>query len=168
MASSKHVILPGSKRGKDPTATPIGKVDPKEQIVVTINLSGPKLPNANEYVGRTLTPEELADKFGASQADAEKVANTLKKFGLKVEEVSLSTRSIRVSGTAAAMEAAFKPQMAIMHSVRQGDYRGRQGPLQIPAELKGIVTGVLDLTSAAWHDASRLRRPLTRRELLFP
>jgi kumamolisin len=87
----------------------------------------------------------LAEKFGAKKADAEKVEKSLKKFGLKVEEVSLETRSMRVSGTAAAMEAAFKPGMAIMRSARQGEYRGRQGTIKIPAELKGIVTGVFGL-----------------------
>ena len=52
---------------------------------------------------------------------------------------------MRVSGTAAAMEAAFKPGLVIMRSARDGQYRGRQGTIQIPAELKGIVTGVFGL-----------------------
>jgi kumamolisin len=145
MASKTHVVLRGSKRGKDADSTQVGKVDPKEQIVVTINLTGPKLPAADEYVGTTLTPEEVATKFGASKADADKVAKSLRKFGLKIEDVSLETRSMRVSGTAKAMEAAFKPGMVIMRSVRDGDYRGREGTLQVPADLKGIVTGVFGL-----------------------
>lgn len=145
MASKAHVLLPGSKRGKDPDATRVGDVDPKEKIVVTVGLAGPKLPSADEYVGQTLTPAELAEKFGAKQEDADKVAKSLAKFGLKVEEVSLETRSMTVSGTAKQMEAAFKPGLAIMRSARDGEYRGRQGALQIPAELKGIVTGVFGL-----------------------
>jgi len=174
VASKKYVVLPGSKRGKDSTATRVGDVDPKEKIVVTIGLSGPKLPDANEYVGQTLTPAELADKFGANRADADKVAKSLKKFGLKVEDVSLETRSMRVSGTAAAMEAAFKPEMAIMRSARQGEYRGRQGALQIPAELKGLVTGVFGLdqrrmarrkSTAAAGPAAAALSPLTPADL---
>src|SRR5437870_12798013 len=111
MASKTHTVLSGSKRGKDPDATRVGDVDPKEKITVTIRLSGPKLPSADEYVGQTLTPEEFAEKFAAKIADADRVAKSLKKFGLKVEDVSLESRSMRVSGTAAAMEAAFKPGM---------------------------------------------------------
>src|SRR5580700_7824040 len=145
MASKAHVLLPGSKRGKDPDATRVGEVDPNENVVVTIGLAGPKLPSADEYVGQTLTPAELAQKFGAKQADADKVAKSLAKFGLKVEDVSLETRSMTVSGTAKAMEAAFKPGLAIMRSARDGEYRGRQGAIQIPAELKGVVTGVFGL-----------------------
>jgi len=145
MASKAHVVLPGSKRGKDATATRVADVDPQEQVVVTIGLAGPKLPGADEYVGQTLTPKQLAEKFGAKQADADKVAKSLQKFGLKVEDVSLATRSMRVSGPAKAMESAFKPGMAIMRSARDAEYRGRQGAIQIPAELKGIVTGVFGL-----------------------
>lgn len=145
MASKAHVLLPGSKRGKDPDATRVGDVDPNENVVVTIGLAGPKLPSADEYVGQTLTPAELAQKFGAQQADADKVAKSLAKFGLKVEDVSLETRSMTVSGTARAMEATFKPGLAMMRSARDGEYRGRQGAIQIPAELKGVVTGVFGL-----------------------
>ena len=145
MASKTHVLLPGSSRAKDPNAVKVGKVDPKQRIDVTIDLSGPDLPSANEYVGQTLTPEEFAEKYGTRKADADKVAKVLKKYGLKVEEVSLATRSMRVSGTIAAMEAAFRPGLVMMRSARQGEYRGRQGSLQIPADLKGIVKSVLGL-----------------------
>lgn len=145
MAIRTHVVLPGSKRGKDRTAERIGAIDPKEKIQVTLNLAGPKLPGADEFVGRTLSPQELAQKFGASTDDAERVQKSLRRYGLKVDEISLATRTMRVSGTAESMEAAFKPRMALMHSARQGDYRGREGALMIPNELKGIVTGVFGL-----------------------
>lgn len=145
MATKRHVILTGSKRGQDPDAVRIGDVDPTDKIVVTVGLVGPRLPGPDEYIGETLSPDVVAQRFGASQEDAERVARSLKRFGLKVEETSLETRSMRISGTAAAMEAAFKPRMAIMRSSRQGEYRGRQGALVIPAELKGIVTGVFGL-----------------------
>jgi kumamolisin len=112
---------------------------------VTVTLAGPKLPGADEYVGQRMTKEELAQQFSAKKEDADKVEKTLKKFGLKVENVSLETRSMRVSGTAKAMEAAFKAGLALMHSAADGDYFGREGTLQIPRALKGIVTGVFGL-----------------------
>jgi kumamolisin len=145
MAVKTHVVLRGSNRAKDPDATKIGDVDPKETFAVTIGLTGPKLPGPDDYVNQTLTPAELAEKFGAAKEDADKVAKALKKFGIKVDSVSLETRSMIVSGTAAAMEAAFKPDLVMMRSPDQGEYRGRQGTLQIPTELKGIIAGVFGL-----------------------
>jgi len=145
VANPRHVILPGSKRGKDPNAVKVGEVDPKERIEVTIGLAGPKLPGPDEYVGQTLSPEEFSEKYGTVKGDADRVAKSLKKFGLKVEGVSLESRSMRVSGTAAQMEAAFKPNMVVMRSAKQGEYRGRTGALMIPEEIKGLVTGVFGL-----------------------
>src|SRR5277367_3086224 len=145
MPSKSHIALPNSKRAKDPNATRVGAVDPQENITVTINLSGPKLPSPDEFVGKTITPAQLAEQFGAKQSDADKVAKSLEKFGLKVDDLSLATRSMTVSGTAKAMEAAFKPGLSIMRSPRDGEYRGRQGSLMIPTELKGIVTGIFGL-----------------------
>jgi kumamolisin len=145
MKSKTHSDLPGSKRSKDPFAVPIGAPDAKEKIDVTIELKAPKLPGPDEYVGQTLTPDELAAKFGSSQEDADKVAKSLKKFGLNVDEVSLATHSMKVSGTIAAMEAAFKPGLKVMRSAAQGEYRGRTGGLQVPTELQGIVKGVFGL-----------------------
>src|SRR5260370_18094650 len=95
--SKGHVVLPGSKREKDRFASRIGDIDPKEKIEVTIELSGPKLPSADEYVGQTMTPAELAKSFGAKKEDAAKTAKTLRKFGLQVEKVSLETRTISFS-----------------------------------------------------------------------
>lgn len=174
MASKTHVVLPGSKRGKDPDAIKIGEVDDKDKVIVTLGLQGPKLPKSDEYIGEKLTPAQLAQKFGAKKEDADKIAKSLEKYGLKVEDISLETRSMTVSGTARAMEAAFKPDLAIMRSARDGQYRGRQGSLQIPAELKGMITGVFGLdqrrvarrkstASAAQHSAALV--PLTPTDL---
>ena len=145
MATKAHVVLSGSKRGVEAGTIRVRDVDPDEKIVVTITLAGPKLPGPNEYVGQKMTPAELAEKFGAKKSDADTVAKALKAFGLKVDSTALENRSMCVSGTAKAMEAAFKPGMAIMQSAKHGEFRGRKGTLSIPAELKGIVTGVFGL-----------------------
>ncbi len=145
MAAKTHVVLTGSKRGLEAGTIRVRDVDPNEKIVVTIALAGPDLPGPDEYVGQRMTPAELAEKFGAKKADADKVAKAVKKFGLKVDSVSLATRSMCASGTAAQMEAAFKPGMAILRSAKHGEFRGRKGTLHIPAELKGIVKGVFGL-----------------------
>ncbi len=52
------------------------------------------------------------------------------------------TRSMRVSGSAADMERAFKPNLGIYRDPKQGEFRGREAALQIPARLDGILKGV--------------------------
>lgn len=144
-AVKSHVTVRGSRRTKDPDAKRVGPVDPKETFDVTIELNGPKLPGPDERIDGTLTPADLLKNYGASQEDADKVAKSLQKFGLKVDSVSLETRSMKVSGTAAAMEAAFKPNLSMMQSPDQGEYRGRTGAYAIPANLNGIVKGIFGL-----------------------
>jgi kumamolisin len=144
-AGKSHVVVPGSERTKDADAKRIGPVDPEQIFDVTIELKGPLLPGPNEHIDDTLSPADLLKNYGASQKDADEVAKSLGKFGLKVDSVSLETRSMKVSGTAAAMEAAFKPNLSMMQSPDQGEYRGRTGTYAVPANLKGIVKGVFGL-----------------------
>jgi len=112
---------------------------------VTISLRGPRLPDADELPSQGLRPEEFAKRYSARQQDADTVAAALQGYGLTVDDVSLVTRSMRVSGPASAMNASFRANLGIYHSPEQGDFRGRDGALQIPAALDGIVTGVFGL-----------------------
>jgi kumamolisin len=145
MASKKHVVLPGSRRKKAAGARRVGDVNARERLTLTIALRGPKLPGPDDFAGKTLDPAEFREKFAAKKADADEVAKALRPYGLRVDTVSLNTRSMRVSGTAAQIESAFKPGMVMMRTARHEIYRGRQGTIMIPAQLKGIVTGIFGL-----------------------
>lgn len=143
--NAKHVVLKGNERPRQGDATRIGDVDPKSRIEVTLSLKGAALPDANDLPAKPLTRDQLAASYGAKREDADKVGRVLKDYGIKVEDVSLLTRSMRVSGTADAIEKAFKANLGIYHNAQQGDFRGREGKLKIPAALAGIVTGVFGL-----------------------
>lgn len=95
--------------------------------------------------GKTLSLQELEVQYGAKKEDADKVAASLARFGLKMEGVCLLTRSMRASGTAAQIEAAFQPKMAMYRIPGQIDRRLREGGLMIPADLEGLVTGVFGI-----------------------
>src|SRR5207237_425889 len=69
----------------------------------------------------------------------------LERYGLTVESVSLPTHSMEVSGSAAAIEAAFRPHLGIYHSAARGEFRDREGDIQVPTEVAGIVVDVLGL-----------------------
>ncbi|HEX3449125.1 MAG TPA: protease pro-enzyme activation domain-containing protein [Isosphaeraceae bacterium] len=144
MAQS-YVDLPGSERPQSATAKRIGDADQQAQVEVTIGLRGPALPGADGLPVKPLSRSEFEAKYASAKADAEKVAQVLTPFGLHVEDISLAGRSMRVSGTVSAMEEAFRLKLGLYESATQSRYRGREGLIQVPAELKGIVTGVFGL-----------------------
>jgi kumamolisin len=157
-----HVELPGSRRPAKSGARRLRDVDPHAHVEVTITLKAPDLPEADALPDRALSPKEFAERYGAAPADVQKVEQVLRGFGLTVDEVVPSGRSLRVSGTAAAMEAAFQPDLAIYHSADQGEFRGREGTIKIPAELEGLITGVLGLDQrrVARRKAASAEHPL--------
>lgn len=142
--SNNKVLLPDSERHAKSSAKRIRNADPNAHVEITINVRT-RVPDANQLPQHALTPEQYSAQYGASEADIQKVRTVLDSYGIKVEGVTQATGSIRASGTVAAMEEAFSPKLGIYHSADQGDYRGREGSLTIPAELQGIVTAVLGL-----------------------
>jgi kumamolisin len=142
MNPSAHIVLHGSLRPAKRNAVRLRDINPSEHIEVTLDLRGPELPGADALPKKPMTRDQFAAKYGADKRDANRIAKVLQNYGLKVEETSLLTRSMRVSGTAAAMERAFKPNLGIYRDPEQGEFRGREGALQIPAPLDGILKGV--------------------------
>src|SRR5215831_18036491 len=98
--TTRHVELPGSQRPAKSGARRLRNADPHSHVEVTLTLRGPKLPDADHLPAKSLSREEFDKKYAASQEDADRVEQVLKRFGLKVENVSLTTRSMHVSGTA--------------------------------------------------------------------
>lgn len=143
--SQDKVLLADSARPAKASAQRLRNAEPGSRVEVTINVRTRGVPDANHLPQQTLTPEQFAAQYGATEDDIQKVRTVLESYGIKVDGVSQATGSIRASGTVAQMESAFRPNLGIYHSADQGEYRGREGPLSIPAELNGIVTAVLGL-----------------------
>lgn len=144
--AANHAILPGTRRSLVAGARRVRDVDPNAHIEVTINLKAPDLPPIDKMPAHSLSVEELAREYGAPQNNIQKVEDTLRSYGLRIEGVGSTHRSLRVSGTAAAMESAFKPGMSIFESATQGEFRGRSGSeLSVPAEIAGLIKSVVGL-----------------------
>lgn len=139
-----YVPLGGSNRTRQRDAQRGPEVAPDEQVEVTVTIAGPALPQADGAAG-SLSREQLANRYGADPETIRKVSDVISGLGLTVLDASALTRSLRVSGTAAQMEAAFRPGLATYTNAGQGQFRGREGELQIPAELDGLITGVYGL-----------------------
>jgi kumamolisin len=142
-ATAGLVAVDGSPRPPAQGATWSRPIDPSKKVEITVTLRGPKLPHADRMAGRALSPAEFKSRYSASQRDVDKVSQVLRGYGLTIESISRQTRSMRVSGTAAQMEDAFQPGLAMYESTEQGEFRDRQNDYKVPASLNNIVTGLI-------------------------
>jgi kumamolisin len=137
--------LPGSYRPLARGAQRIGTPSPDEEVDVTVTLRGPQLPTADDITAPPLDSGTYAARYGASADDAAKAKDELEKFGLQVYDVSLPTRSLHARGTVQQMESAFGVTLGTYQGPAQGQFRGREGNITVPAALDGIITGVFGL-----------------------
>ena len=100
----------------------------------------PASPNYHNW----LTPESYAEKFGASAADLDKIADWLRSQGLAVEYTARGRDFISFSGTASQVEAALHTEI---HRYRVGaeTHFANATDLSLPAAIEPMVAGVLGL-----------------------
>ena len=146
------VPLPGSERSElaGAAAAP-APLDDSQVITVTVLLRRRAEVPAELVEGpQTISTSELGERYGADPADAQLVSEVLGSYGLTVTETHLASRRMMVSGTIAAMQAAFGTTLSAVtspHPDGSGDvqHRYRTGSLSVPAQLSGIITAVLGL-----------------------
>ncbi len=96
----------------------------------------PNSPNFHHW----LEPEEVGEKFGPALADIATVSSWLGSHGLSVEEVSKDRMTIRFSGSAARVQAAFHTE--IHNLVVKGEpHISNMSDPQIPMALDPVVLG---------------------------
>jgi len=149
--------VPGSDRVALPGARALGPANPHATIEVLLKLRRKKeLPDIDNRPQKPISREELANEYGGSEEDMSKVEASIQSFGLQVVSKDPATRSIRLSGTIAQIEAAFQVKL-FNYAHPDGNYRGRVGEVHVPAELKDIVRGVFGLDNR--RTARRGRHP---------
>jgi kumamolisin len=141
-----HVPLPGSRRYHRAGAEVLGRADPHEWCVVTLKLRRAKeLPAPDTTTGApVLSLQELTDTYGATANDLGTVEQALRPYGITVVSKHPETCRIKLAGPVEAMERAFQTHLFRARHNGHG-FRARTGDLQVPAELRGIVTGVFGL-----------------------
>ncbi len=129
----------------------VSAADASENVSVTIHVrrraapaDAPASPAAAGPGGAALDRDAFTAAYGADPADLEKVEQFAKASGLKVMTANAARRSVVVSGTVAQMNHAFGVDLGKYESPH-GEYRGREGAIHIPVDLKGIVESVLGL-----------------------
>ena len=119
----------------------LGAADPKERIDVTIVLrrkSEDGLPTLAEFVAgqraKGVTRHTLAERYGASSEDAERVQAWAKSQGLTVTAVELGLRQVSISGCIDAMEHAFGITLSLYrHTRTDTQFRCPQSDIHVPS-----------------------------------
>ena len=162
------VELKGSARAPMPGGRDAGPVDPNQLIEVTLLLRrgsesrefpqvdemGARLPNERRY----LTRQEFARSHGAHADDLEKIRSFAAQHGFKIVAENRAARTVKLSGTVQAFEDVFRANLRRTER-KSGEYRCRTGSLTIPADLDGIIEGVIGLDNRPQAKAHfRLRK----------
>ncbi|SEP53046.1 S53 family peptidase [Amycolatopsis saalfeldensis] len=148
MNAPQPVVLPGSARSELAGAEVLRPVEPGGTVTATVLLRRRAELDPELVVGPgTITPAELAERYGAADEDLQRVREVLTGAGLTITGTHAGSRRVSVSGTAQAMATFFGTELNLVHYPGGGapEHRARSGDLHLPAELAGVVVGVLGL-----------------------
>ena len=109
-----------------------------EQLLV--EQQDPASPNYHNW----LTPENYAERFGASEADLDKIAAWLRSQGLVVHYTARGRDFISFSGTASQAQAALRTEIH-RYQVGGQTHFANSTDLSLPAAIEPMVAGVMGL-----------------------
>ena len=166
MTGQSFVPLPGSERGSLPESQELGAVDESQEIEVTLVTRRRAALSRDLVEGPdTLTPQQFAEQHGTDPADLSLITTVLAGHGLRVTSADAGARRVRVRGTVAALSATFGARLRRVRSPgpvagqAMVEHRYREGGLQVPADLDGIVLAVLGLDDRPQARAHFRRAP---------
>jgi len=154
MSTPKNRLpLAGSERAPLEGAREVGPANPNETVDVTIRLrsrAGKKPPVSPKEFTKPIekraifTRGEFEKHHGADPEGIARVEAFAREHKLKVKEKSVARRTVILSGTVTAMNQAFGVELK-EYDHPSGRYRGRTGPIHIPADLQDVIEGVFGL-----------------------
>jgi kumamolisin len=151
MARSEYVEFKPSHRGA-PAGRRHADVAADEAIEVSVYLK----PRGKQDAS---TPAEMTARRAGAHADDIKLIEAFAAAArLSVVAVEPGRRLIRLAGSAARMQAAFKTELGVYHDGK-AQFRGRSGSLSMPADVAAVVESVLGLDT---RPAASPRRVLPR------
>lgn len=162
MLAKQRVVLKGSTRHVMPGSRAVGAVNPEELADLTLLVRASNDPRVELATllkqpaaqRKFLTHDELEQKFRADPADLDRVESFAHEHGLSVAGRDAAKRTIVVRGSLRQLSAAFGVTFELRQA-RARTYRARTGPILIPTDLDGIVTGVFGLDT---RPVARVRR----------
>jgi len=119
------------------------RADPAQDVALEELIRGQQ-DAESPYYHRWLTPEQFGRNFGISANDLQQVTKWLRSFGMEVEEIPASRRTIVFSGTAAQVNSAFHASIQKYLVRGERHYANARDP-EIPQALAAVVRGVVSL-----------------------
>ncbi len=159
-AQPDRVALPGHVHPLTRTAANLGPADPSlkiEGVTLQIKLSASQQtdlqhllaaqqnPNSPDF-HRWLTPEQYADRFGASPQNISSITAWLGSTGLRIDTTARGRNWILFSGSAANVESAFAVRIQRYRVDGEIHYANSNEP-SIPTSLAGLVSGIRGLNN---------------------
>jgi uncharacterized protein (TIGR03437 family) len=105
---------------------------------------------------RWLTPEQFADRFGASNDDVQQLVAWAQSQGFQVTAVGRGRTFISLSGTAQQAQNAFHTEIHRYNVNGRTHFSNATDPA-IPAAFANLVSGILGLND--FHPKPRLKKP---------
>lgn len=154
MPARDRVAVPGSERQLDPAHLRVGDVDLTARVSVSVYLAHRTAPDwiddaalAAPQSRRRVSREQWAHAHGAAPAAIDAVRTFAEDHGLVVTGTDEARRTVDLTGSAAAVAAAFEVDFQGLYAATPDapSYRARTGPLTVPVELTDIVVGVFGI-----------------------
>jgi kumamolisin len=147
-ARQARTTIAGSEKQPLANATPIGEVDPKERITVTVLLrrrgGAPTVTTTRGGAAAPMAREAFAEQHGADPADVDRLEDFAHTHHLTVDAVDLAARTVKLSGTVGDLIQAFEPELKL-YRVGRRKVRGRTGALSAPRDVAAAIEGVFGL-----------------------
>lgn len=175
----KKVHLPGSIR-KPLNGAEIIRDAPRDKLInVSVygatRLSTEKLPDPEQFSlkppgkRKYLSCDHVNELLATDPKHLDLITEYLSKSGLKVSKQPNCKRSVSATGPVGKFQEAFGTKLCIWrHS--SGNYRGRTGPLTVPAHLQHVIRGAfgLDNRRVGYSYLRRLHSPALGRSFAAP
>jgi kumamolisin len=155
MSDQQRVPLRGSEKKPVAIAERIGEPHPDERLEVTVHLRTRAEHELSARVGDlarrahhqrdALSREAFGQQFGADPSDIARVEAFARAYGLAVVEANPARRNVVLAGTVARLSSAFGVSLGVYAYPEGGTFRGREGPIYVPADLAGVTQGVFGL-----------------------
>jgi kumamolisin len=146
-----RVVLPGSEKAAPTNAVHVKATPGKAKITVSLIVRRKEPLKINKRGGRAAGPvrvsrAEYKKHHIAAPADLQLVKAFARQFNLTVETdpTAATRRTVQLTGNAADIQQAFGVELN-QKNIDGVEYRVREGSIQLPAALAGVVLAVLGL-----------------------